>query len=56
MKDPVLPLTPETLRLVAGIDEFKGRWEALKNLPPERLGQLRRVATIVPPLKLDSLK
>jgi Fic family protein len=34
------------LRLVAEIDEFKGRWRALKNLAPERLDALRRVATI----------
>ena len=28
------------------MDEFKGRWEALKNLSPERLSALRKVATI----------
>ena len=36
----------ETLRLIAEIDEFKGRWEALKALSPERLLALRHVATI----------
>ena len=41
-----LHITPEILRLIAEIDEFKGRWRALKNLAPERLNALRRVATI----------
>jgi hypothetical protein len=36
----------EVLRLIAEIDEFKGRWEALKTLSPERLRALRHVATI----------
>jgi Fic family protein len=34
------------LRLIAEIEEFKGRWEALKTLSPERLRALRHVATI----------
>lgn len=36
----------EIIRLVSEIDEFKGRWEALKRLAPERLDGLRRIATI----------
>lgn len=36
----------EMLQLIAEIDEFKGRWEALKTLSPERLRALRHVATI----------
>ena len=39
-------ITPELLRLIAEVDEFKGRWEALGNLAPERLSALRRIATI----------
>ncbi len=39
-------ITPELLRLVARIDEFKGAWRALGTLAPERLSALRRVATI----------
>jgi Fic family protein len=39
-------ITPEILRLIAGIDEFKGAWRALGTLAPERLSALRRVATI----------
>ncbi len=41
-----LPVSHETLRLIAEIDEFKGRWEALQTLSPERLRALRHVATI----------
>jgi Fic family protein len=39
-------ITPEILRLIARIDEFKGAWRALGTLAPERLSALRRVATI----------
>ena len=47
-KAPALSLraSHEVLRLIAEIDEFKGRWEALKTLSPERLRALRHVATI----------
>ncbi len=41
-----LNITPEMLRLIAQIDEFKGAWKALGSLAPERLTALRRVATI----------
>lgn len=41
-----LQITPEVLRLIAGIDEFKGAWRALGTLAPDRLSALRRVATI----------
>ena len=46
--DPLksLVITPEVLRLVAEIDEFKGQWKALGQLAPDRLTALRRVATI----------
>lgn len=39
-------ITPEILALIAEIDEFKGTWRALGTLAPERLHQLRQVATI----------
>jgi len=39
-------LDQNMVKLVAEIDEFKGRWEALKTLAPERLSKLRKVATI----------
>ena len=41
-----LKITPELVRLIGQIDEFKGRWEALSNLAPERLTALRQIATI----------
>ncbi len=46
MLEPKISITHNLLKLIAEIDEFKGKWEALKNLSPERLRQLRRVATI----------
>jgi len=39
-------ITPEILRLIAEIDEFKGAWQALGRIAPERLTALRHVATI----------
>ena len=47
-KTPALKLraSHEVLQLIAEIDEFKGRWDALKTLSPERLRALRHVATI----------
>ena len=44
--DSDMAVSHEALRLIAEIDEFRGRWEALKTLSPERLLALRRVATI----------
>ena len=46
--DPLLEtqITSELLKAIGEIDEFKGRWEALANLAPERLSALRRIATI----------
>lgn len=41
-----IQITPETLMLIAKIDEFKGAWRALGTLAPDRLSALRRVATI----------
>ena len=39
-------ITPELVKAIGEIDEFKGRWESLGNLAPERLRGLRRIATI----------
>ena len=39
-------ITPEVLKLIAGIDEFKGLWRALKTLSPDTLSELRQTATI----------
>lgn len=46
MREPILTLTPDLVKLIAEIDEFKGRWQALKTLSPERLNALRKVAAI----------
>jgi len=39
-------VTPEILKLIAEIDEFKGRWTAIETLAPEKLTSLRNIATI----------
>lgn len=41
-----LRITNEILGLIAGIDEFKGRWHAIGRIAPKSLLSLRRVATI----------
>lgn len=46
MRTQTLKICPETLALIAEVDEFKGAWRALGTLAPERLSSLRRVATI----------
>jgi Fic family protein len=46
VKEPDIKITKELLRLIAEIDEFKGQWKALRNLAPERLDALKKVATI----------
>lgn len=46
MKVHSLTITPDILRIIAEIDEFRGSWRMMQNLAPERLASLRRVATI----------
>ena len=46
IQSAAIQITPEILRLVAGIDEFKGAWRAFRTLAPDRLSALLRVATI----------
>jgi Fic family protein len=41
-----LVLTPDLLRLVGEIDEFKGAWTAFGTLAPDRLATLRQIATV----------
>jgi Fic family protein len=41
-----LIITPELLKLIAEIDEFKGSWKAMQSLTPDRLQSLKHVATI----------
>jgi hypothetical protein len=37
-------ITFEILNLIADINEFKGRWKAMRTLAPQRLTTLKRVA------------
>ncbi len=46
MKEPQVTVSQALLQLIAEIDEFKGKWQLLKTLSPDRLQQLRKVATI----------
>jgi Fic family protein len=46
LKTETISITTAMLRTIAEIDEFKGAWTAFGRLAPERLGNLRRVATI----------
>ena len=39
-------ITPEILKLIGELDEFKGQWRVMENLAPERLSSLKRIATI----------
>lgn len=41
-----LIITPEMVSLIAEIDEFKGSWQQLGRLTPDRLSALKKVATI----------
>ena len=41
-----LKITPEILKLIAEIDEFKGAWTAIGRISSDRLTALRRIATI----------
>lgn len=46
IKIDTLKITPELLAFLSEIDEFKGAWQSMGTLAPERLRALRRVATI----------
>ncbi|MDF3047550.1 MAG: Fic family protein [Candidatus Midichloriaceae bacterium] len=41
-----IKITHEMIAIMSEIDEFKGAWRALGKIAPERLNQLRKVATI----------
>lgn len=45
LRTDTLQITPEVLKLITRIDEFKGAWRAMGTLAPDRLSALRRVAT-----------
>lgn len=42
----LLAISPEMVRSVAELEDFKGQWQALGGLAPGRLRSLKRVATI----------
>lgn len=46
MEAPEFKLTQTEPKLIAGIDEFNGRWQALTSLAPEQLTALHKVATV----------
>jgi len=46
VKEPKITVGQDMLRLISELDEFKGKWLALKTMSPARLQQLRKVATI----------
>jgi len=46
MDEPKIFLTSDLIQVVAEIDEFKGRWNAMEGQTPERLNALRKTATI----------
>lgn len=41
-----ITITPQILRTISLIDEFKGRWQATQDLVPDKLESLRKIATI----------
>ena len=41
-----LNITNTVLKLISALDEFKGAWQAIGRIAPERLSSLRHVATI----------
>ena len=46
MKTETLKVTNAILTLISELDEFKGAWQAIGRIAPERLSNLRHVATI----------
>jgi Fic family protein len=46
MREPAFAIGQDLVKLIAEIDEFKGRWDALKTLSPDRLKALRKVAMV----------
>lgn len=46
LKTDTLDITNTILKLISELDEFKGAWQAIGRIAPERLSSLRHVATI----------
>ncbi|RYD32076.1 MAG: Fic family protein [Verrucomicrobiaceae bacterium] len=43
---PEPAITPEMLKLIASLDEFRGQWRVFRRLSRDQLSQLRKIATI----------
>ncbi|PID48600.1 MAG: AsnC family transcriptional regulator [Proteobacteria bacterium] len=46
MKAHSLEITPDILRAISDIDDFRASWRTMRKLAPERLASLKQVATI----------
>jgi Fic family protein len=46
IRETTITIDAQILNLIAELDEFKGRWEMLGRLAPDKLYALRRIATI----------
>ena len=46
MTDYQVTITNDILNLISEIDEFKGKWQAINTLSPDRLKMLKKSATI----------
>jgi Fic family protein len=46
MDTPKFQILPKQVKLISEIDQFKGKWQALSGLAPDRLAFLKHVATI----------
>ena len=46
METPKIQIISEFVKLVAEIDEFKGKWQVLRTLAPDQLARLKQIASI----------
>ena len=46
MKKTLIKIIHEILNIISEIDEFKGQWKSIVILMPDKLNQLKKVATI----------
>jgi len=46
METPQIHISSEFVRIVADIDEFKGKWQVLRTLAPDQLARLKQIASI----------
>lgn len=53
---PRLAFGPDLVKLIAEIDEFKGRWEALKTLSPDRLSAVATIESVGSSTRIEGAK